>query len=276
MYVIHVKQLMEAIKSLGIEVLEESKPTILDVTATVSYLFRWPTDWTHGKPLPIPFPSKECQHVIIIIVDALGVNMLNYAVSQGMEVFSKAQYEMTLCTVYPSKTPVVVASLATGLLPEKHGVRTKEAVIKHQTLLDICRKYGIKTATAARVTSSVTALLSEKADVKAVCLDDREICLKAKNIIKKEQPGLFIIHFLDIDNAGHKNSPFSQQVLEAIKRIDDYVNDILNMADEMFDNYITFILADHGMHSKPEGGGGHGTLLKEDMLVPLKIYIKTN
>lgn len=169
-----------------------------------------------------------------------------------------------------------VVSLATGLLPEKHGVRTKEAMIKHQTILDACRKHGMKTATAAHVTSSITALLSEKADAKAVCLDDKEIHLKAKSIIEKGQPRLFITHFLDVDNAGHKNGPFSQQVLKAIKRVNDYVNDILNKADETFENYVALILTDHGMHCKLRSGGSHDTLLKEDMLVPLKIYIKTN
>ncbi len=64
------------------------------------------------------------------------------------------------------------------------------------------------------------------------------------------------VHFHDVDDNGHRYGPYSEQVLEAIERIGNYVTSLANEWEGEI-----FIFSDHGMHQyiDRESGEYHGT-----------------
>jgi len=73
---------------------------------------------------------------------------------------------------------------------------------------------------------------------------------------------LIMVHFHGIDDAGHTFGDLQFGTMEAIKRTDGYIKDLISTWSG-----VVIITSDHGMHSTPQGGS-HGSFLYQDMVVP--------
>jgi len=73
---------------------------------------------------------------------------------------------------------------------------------------------------------------------------------------------LVFIHFHGIDDRGHSFGPYSDETMEYIKAIDQYIETL----GKVWDGAI-IIAPDHGMHETDEGGG-HGICVQSDIIVP--------
>ena len=79
---------------------------------------------------------------------------------------------------------------------------------------------------------------------------------------------LIIVHFKDTDKKGHAKGPESPEAVAALKEADNTIGCINSV---LCPGTVIVVWADHGMHDI-SSGGNHGTLLPEDMIVPLIIY----
>jgi predicted AlkP superfamily pyrophosphatase or phosphodiesterase len=68
---------------------------------------------------------------------------------------------------------------------------------------------------------------------------------------------------------GHSYGPNSDEYLDAMIRVDGYLEGIVQALPE---NTLIVITADHGMH-ETDDGGNHGTLTAKDMVIPI-IFIE--
>lgn len=76
------------------------------------------------------------------------------------------------------------------------------------------------------------------------------------------------VQLLDVDDAGHKYGPHSQESIEAVRRADSNLKRILEAASNQ--DYSVIVLADHGQHVDLNiKRGTHGTDIDEDLEVPL-------
>ena len=73
---------------------------------------------------------------------------------------------------------------------------------------------------------------------------------------------LMMVHFHSIDDAGHDYGELDQGTMDAISKVDGYIEQLVQGWDGK-----VIILSDHGMHSTPEGGS-HGVFRYEDLVVP--------
>ena len=87
------------------------------------------------------------EHVAVLGVDALGVAIWRHW-RERMPFFSAlAERRLALLrSVLPSKTPVNFGCMVTGAGPEGHGVRKREDDFACETLFDVLRKRGRRSA----------------------------------------------------------------------------------------------------------------------------------
>jgi predicted AlkP superfamily pyrophosphatase or phosphodiesterase len=164
--------------------------------------------------------------------------------------------------------------LLTGALPEKtkvygHGYRTTELT----TLFDLAVENGL-TVHAVEGNSlpfnlrNTEITLSGDRDQNGY--SDDNVYSNALEVIETGLPNLLYIHFHEIDDMGHSYGPYSTEYLDAMIRVDGYLEGIVQALPE---NTLIIITADHGMH-KTDDGGNHGTLAANDMQIPIIIIEK--
>ena len=87
-------------------------------------------------------------------------------------------------------------------------------------------------------------------------------------IAAKGNYDLIFVHFHGIDDRGHNFGPYSDEVMDYIQTIDEYLQNL----SEVWDGNI-ILVPDHGMYETTEGGG-HGIVYQSDMVVPYFIKYK--
>jgi len=77
---------------------------------------------------------------------------------------------------------------------------------------------------------------------------------------------LLYVHLFDTDRTLHDSGPYSGRSLDAAARADARIG---RLAGRLRPGTLLLVIADHGGHDIGGGRGDHGSLLPQDMLVPL-------
>ncbi len=208
---------------------------------------------------------QEEEPVLLLLLDGLGYHQYVEAAEGGHAPFLRSlpQPEKALAA-YPPVTPVNFAAALTGVTPDqsgvtRRGIRTAEV----PTIFDLSLQLGRK---ATAILGSIGVIGLEIDPV--LCVDknsdgstDDEIRDAALARFAGDYD-LILVHFKDIDRAGHDHGAQAAETLEQITRIDGYVSDLVRAWDGQ-----VIIFSDHGMHSTGEGGD-HGVFRVEDMIIP--------
>ena len=208
---------------------------------------------------------QEEQPVLLLLLDGLGYHQYVQAAEGGHAPFLRSlpQPEKALAA-YPPVTPVNFAAALTGVTPDesgvtRRGIRTAEV----PTLFDLSLQLGRK---ATAILGSIGVIGLEIDPV--LCVDrnrDGSTDDEIRDAALARFPGdydLILVHFKDIDRAGHDHGEQAAETLEQITRIDGYVGELVRAWDGQ-----VIIFSDHGMHSTGEGGD-HGVFRVEDMIIP--------
>jgi predicted AlkP superfamily pyrophosphatase or phosphodiesterase len=164
-------------------------------------------------------------------------------------------------TVRPSTTVAALASLATGVAPESHGL--VKPGLEFLTRLGALRPLGKEltrhrlrvTVVAAAMnpaTRAIAGSLTAAAGAKELIAEGRnarETAQAALSNLAKGEPGLVMVYLPDCDRAGHAFGWMSAPYLSAAGDIDAAVG-ILSAST---DDSLVIVVADHG------GGGIHPT-----------------
>jgi predicted AlkP superfamily pyrophosphatase or phosphodiesterase len=74
-----------------------------------------------------------------------------------------------------------------------------------------------------------------------------------------------VVHFKDTDTIMHDHGPYTPEGRASVKTADAEIGKILESLDN---GTVVVIYADHGCHTARRGGN-HGTLIPDDMYIPL-------
>lgn len=211
------------------------------------------------------------KRLAVIVEDAFGVSTWEKAWDYSPFFNTLAAFHYThISSVMPSITPVNFATMLTGASPEAHKIKDRTEKLELETIFDTLRAEGKTSGTAARRLSSLGILISPHADNPGIALSntDEEVrkiaCTQISN-----RCDLVWVQLLDIDDASHKNGPYSFQAMKAVKRADNNLRVIAETAYK--EDYGVISLADHGQHSITKAGeieGTHGSGSYEDTTVP--------
>jgi len=202
------------------------------------------------------------RRVVLILADGLRPDAVTAArmpsLSQLGREYARA---INVRTVRPSSTVAALASLATGVAPETHGLVNPglEFLTRLGTLRPLGRELSrerLRVAVVAgemnRAARAVAGSLAAAAGAKhlvAAGRRARETAVAAAKLLTDDQDGLVMVYLPDCDRAGHAFGWMSAPYLTAASEVDTAIG----MLAESAGDSLMIILADHG------GGGVHAT-----------------
>ena len=207
--------------------------------------------------------------VAVIVLDAFGVvTWKRYEELTPNFNLLAHQHLLHVRSVLPSKTPVNFATIATGAPSDVHAIRDRSESLNLETIFHVLSEASMKSAAAARATSSVGILLSKFADYKCVAESDtdEELVQLGIKAIEESSPEYVLMQMLDVDDTGHKAGLEGDEIREAVAAVDKHLGDLLPHLAER--GYCIMVLADHGAH-QADGRATHDGSLEDDVIVPL-------
>ncbi|MFA7158731.1 MAG: alkaline phosphatase family protein [Kiritimatiellia bacterium] len=224
---------------------------------------------------PIAVNLAGSRHLAILAPDALGLHPWRLWKHKMPFLFSLHKKKSILLeAIMPSNTPVNFACMLTGAELAVHGMQTREMDFKCETIFDVVRRAGGKSAGAGQKGKTAGLLLGRCADFAWISTDDWHpaaiSCLVLEGF-EREVPMFMIVQYASVDSFFHKYGPSNPAVVPILEEMDLSLQELVPRLSGAGVDVI--ILADHGQHDIPDpvpGGnrGTHSTDCPEDRLVP--------
>ncbi|ASA77099.1 alkaline phosphatase family protein [Thermococcus sp. 5-4] len=180
-------------------------------------------------------------------------------------------------SIFPTLTDLVHTSVMTGVWPKDHGVVENgyydrladrkvnfydyeiafnpHRVIKAQTVVDILRARGVRTASVSGYTMPPFSGTDVRIFPPFFSSDkmyrqhgrdwrkDAWVLSSALYLYEECRPDLLLVHFASIDGMSHDHGPLSEGALKAVETVDTAVR---TLWERLKDEYAFIIFADHG------------------------------
>lgn len=212
--------------------------------------------------------EKE-QKVMILFVDGFGYHQYKYAVKNDYAPFIASLKEAKIAnTVYKPVTNSGYAAMVTGVAPIDNGIldrsyRQPKVPTIFEEAIEMNKKTMLVEGESNIIEAGLTPIFS--VDNNNDNETDEEVFDNALKAIS-EKPDLIMVHFHGVDDRGHKYGDLSDNTMEKIKTVDEYIKTLSSKWDGKI-----IIVADHGMHKKGSEGT-HGYFRYEDLIIPYLIY----
>lgn len=208
----------------------------------------------------------EEEPVMLVLVDAMGW-MQYEALRDKLPFLTTADSVERASTTMPSVSSVALASLLTGKLPGDNGVAAEKIrQIEGEDLFDQLTQRGKESIMIEGHVKLMDFSIPQRlhADENHSGTTDDEVFAGAVSAME-EQPDFLFVHFHGYDDLAHTYGPYSQEAVDGLVQIDEYVRDL----------YAGFhgrliVIADHGQHDiQGDKLGEHGEFLPSDMIIPV-------
>jgi predicted AlkP superfamily pyrophosphatase or phosphodiesterase len=250
--------------------------SMMDIAPTVSTVLQLPAPaQAKGRPIQVVAKSMAGKsRVAILALDAFGLFAWNlWKVEMPYLRSLHAQHSIILRSVMPSVTPVNFATMVTGTGQAGHGIKSRTDSFACETLFDVVRRTGHKSAGVGIDDYTGTALLGRHADIcgNAGEGSDDTVADKIIEVAEGDAPMFLIAQLGRVDDVFHQFGPSSCDVVPMLRDTDSRVRRLVERLGPL--GYGVIILADHGQHDAEPGEAGslkgnHGTESPEDCLVP--------
>lgn len=255
-------------------------PLITSITPTLCALLRIepPTlSDRHSLPEVIQAAStqmagRRVQRCLLFCPDAIGAWLFDKYPSKFAGVMAHAPLRVTLCSVFPPKTPVCWASVFTGSLPEIHGIRpvNPRPTFHGDTLFDALIR-ARKTVAIVAVTDSSMDRVFRGRDIDYFPERyDPEVTDRVLHLLDAGTHDVIVAYHQEYDDVMHQTTPESP---EALRSVEHHVEAFRVVADALSTRWRTYDravmwLTDHGTHVDASSGKGtHGDDIPADMSV---------
>ncbi|MCS7197171.1 MAG: alkaline phosphatase family protein [Candidatus Bipolaricaulota bacterium] len=220
--------------------------------------------------LPPQAHSFAVTYVFVIVVDGLRPDALRRAQTPNIDrLWQSGLYSWTAQTVMPSTTLPAIASLLSGVSPERHQIlwnywAPERGRITVPTIFEIAQREHISTV-AFVSKRKLEQLFSPQTPLFVLNTDARGLIEEAIEYIVKHRPRLVFLHLSDVDDAGHRSGWMTVKQFQAIERVDEAIGLLLASLEEshILESSVIIVTADHGGH-----GRIHGTDDPRDTTIP--------
>lgn len=242
------------------------------------YLFNW-------KPVEYPAYVKQekevgkplAKRVVVIVIDGCRKEKLYQADAPFLHRLMRegTVYE-TMETIYPARTVTCFSSMFTGTYPREHGIKSNmvwSLGVKVQSIFDVLKENGKKGVLfgCAHLIDAFGDYCESFTAVSHNDVVDKKIMNQAKIIYDRENPDLFIVQMIAVDQTGHSRGVHYSEYLEKIKEADELIADFYQWLAQRgdIDETAFIVMADHGQGN---GIGGHGHLDEGERFVPFFMH----
>lgn len=209
---------------------------------------------------------EKSGRVVLFYLDALGYDRYLDAEQKGLvnNVSALGEPLKAVC-VYPSITQNNAKAMATGLAPNLSRGDFRSYLPYNDTVLDILERKGLNAVWVDG--NSIPVFVNDSIlnpDANGDGSQDDEVTAAAIDEYKAGAD-FMVVHFKSTDTVMHDYGPYSPEGLASLKTADAEIGEILKNLDN---GTVVIIYADHGCHTAKRGGN-HGTLIPDDMYIPL-------
>lgn len=245
------------------------------VAPTVSALLGLPPPaQAVGRAIPEITAAGPAERVAIVAPDALGEYA--WGLWRHEMPFLRSlhgRHSLTLRSVMPSITPVNFAAMVTGADRAGHGIGTFNDTFACETLFDVVRRAGGRSAGIGLRGYTGSQLLGRFADIcgRVEEHSDEAVAERIAAIVREHRPQFLIAQLGCVDDVFHACGPSSPEVVPMLRETDDRCRRLAETLTAA--GYVVLILSDHGQHDVPDPASGarrgsHGTDSDQDCLVP--------
>jgi hypothetical protein len=242
------------------------------------FLFNWkPKEYPHYVT-PNELPEKPlAKRVVIVVIDGCRKDKLYQADAPFLhQLMREGTVFETMETIYPARTVTCFSSMFTGTYPREHGIRSNmvwSLGVKVESIFDVLKKQG-KKGILFGCAHLIDAFGDDVESFTAVShndIVDHKIMNQAKVIYEREQPDLFIVQMIAVDQTGHSRGVHYPEYLQKIHEADKLIADFHSWLGErgLLDDTAFIVMADHGQGN---GIGGHGHLDEGERFVPFMMH----
>ncbi|MGV8894395.1 MAG: alkaline phosphatase family protein [Burkholderiaceae bacterium] len=222
--------------------------------------------------------------VILVVIDGLTWQVAHDGMGflQGLCEAGRASLYRFECEL-PSLSRPLYECILTGVRPVDSGVVHNDVVrlSKEESIFDLARKAGLKTAAAAyhwvselynrapydavrdRFTDDDSLPIQHGVFYHADSYPDDHLLLDGEILRRRHDPDLLLIHPMNTDDAGHRHGLDSAQYRNTARRFDNALSAYLPLWIEQ--GYQIVVTSDHGMNNDHT----HRGVLPEERQVPL-------
>jgi predicted AlkP superfamily pyrophosphatase or phosphodiesterase len=238
-----------------------------------------------GLPAPAQAEAGVIQEIVddggsrdrvaVLAVDALGDHLFQRW-RHVMPFLDSLHHRSSvlLRSVMPSVTCVNFATMVTGAELCVHQIKTRDDDIQCESLFDVVRAAGRRSAGVGQYGYTGAELLGRHADICGRGGDrrkDDDVERLIIGIAKRDRPDFLIAQFGTTDDRIHEFGPSSPDVAPILMETDGRVRRVCDVLLPL--GYLIILLADHGQHDvDPEPPsyrrGGHGEDCDADRFVP--------
>lgn len=212
----------------------------------------------------------KADRVVVFYVDGMGLTRYEDAKALGLiPNMTSLGVPIKACCMYPSISEVNSKALVTGLPPTLGDGYFRSTPTVGDTVLD---KAGMAGIDAVWVCGSRTPLIINQTiyntDKNGNGNQDDEAVAEA---IRQYDNGsrLIFVHINSPDKVTHNLGPYSDGGRETLRYADTLIGDAISHMEQ---GTLVIIYADHGHHTTV-AGGNHGTLIEDDMFVPIIVTV---
>ena len=183
-------------------------------------------------------------------------------------------YTLNGSSMNPSVTLPCHASMFFSVPPQRHGITINQWVPPARpvpSVMDLAHRAGAKTAMAytwdflrdmaAPGSIDHTYHFAKLRTFEGEMLSDRTVIQAAVDFLGRYEIDLMFIYLSATDWSGHKYGWMSPEYMKALENAAQCLETLSGALDGRYD---LFVVTDHGGHEKT-----HGTLMEEDMRIPL-------
>ena len=259
---------------MGVTVLKEHSITEILPTVVKILGLSMPAQSDTGVISEIVNDLSGCKKIAIVATDGLGLFAWNQWKS-NMPFFRSMlnRNSVVIRSIMPSITPVNFAAMVTGAELAVHGVEQMDKTFECETIFDVLRKQGKRSAGIGLEKYTGSNLLGRHADIwgNGGNGSDADIERIVIEISENEAPDYLIAQLGIIDDVFHQYGPSSPSVVPMLQDTDLRLERLVKHLNNL--DYGVIILSDHGQHDVPDAvgyefRGVHGTNSDEDCLVP--------
>lgn len=171
-------------------------------------------------------------------------------------------------TVMPSVTPVCFATMYSGALPEKHGIREyAKPILKIDTLFDRMLGKGLRVANVASRGCSMSMIFADRRMDAFVTEDDGDSFRTALSLLEEDRYDHISVYFGEYDATMHARGTENEASLAKLEEHFRHFDLLAEKARALWagKRHLITVGTDHGVHDLADGRGAHGTDLTADL-----------
>ncbi|MCB1225051.1 MAG: alkaline phosphatase family protein [Verrucomicrobiales bacterium] len=233
--------------------------------------------------------ERKVDHVIILSIDGGKPKViLQTEMPQLQRLVQEGAHTWVANTIFPPKTLPSHTSMVTGVGPEKHGILWNDwmplrGMVKVPTIFSLVKAADPEAGTAWICGKGKFRHLWLPGSLDVFDLNGpqqpgpasmefnrlkapaQKVAGQVKGWLAEHQPQVMMVHFPDVDAAGHASGWGSPEQQEALRVVDQALGQVVRAEKDspMADSSVIIVTADHGGHEK-----NHAENIPDDMNIP--------